>query len=315
MKKDGLTLKWVYTQSKHILFHLVVLTLMGTFLSALGVSFALASKRVLDVAAVGPSSEVVKPIVYLAVLIVLQLVLQIASSRINIVITGKLTMSIRKFVFEKLLFKSYTEVSQFHSGELINRINSDVRTITGGIVGIVPSAVALVTRIILSFWALFILDKTFALICLVVGAIVLPLSQIYRKKMKLLYKKCQESDGVVRSFMQECIQNLLVIKSFGNEKPIVKNSSKLQNINYFYNIKRNNISIIANILFYVAVTVGFYFALAWGAYKLSVGLISFGTLPAMLQLVGQIQVPFRNLSSVMPQYYSVIASAERLIEI
>ncbi len=35
----------------------------------------------------------------------------------------------------------------------------------------------------------------------------------------------------------------------------------------------------------------------------------------MLQLVNQIQAPFAQLSSIMPQYFAVIASAERLMEI
>ncbi|MCK9478040.1 MAG: ABC transporter ATP-binding protein/permease [Firmicutes bacterium] len=315
MKKDIITLKWVYLQTKRFLFHLIILSLLGIMLSVLGVTFALASKNVLDAATTKNVANIVKPVIYLAVLIGLQLVFQIALSKLNIIVSGKLTMSMRSNIFKELLYKSYSHASKFHSGELINRINSDVQVITSGIVGMLPNTISLFTRIIFSFWALIVLDKAFAFICLVIGIIVLPISQIYRKRMKSLYKICQESDGKVRSFMQECIQSLLVIKSFNNEQLMVSHSDILQNNNYLHNVKRNNISIIANILFYIAVTIGFYFALAWGAYKLSIGLISFGTLTAMLQLVGQIQVPFRGLSSVIPQYYSVIASAERVIEI
>ena len=35
----------------------------------------------------------------------------------------------------------------------------------------------------------------------------------------------------------------------------------------------------------------------------------------MLQLVSQVQVPLSNLSGIMPQWYNMIASAERLIEL
>lgn len=35
----------------------------------------------------------------------------------------------------------------------------------------------------------------------------------------------------------------------------------------------------------------------------------------MLQLFGQIQMPFRSLSSVFPQYFAMLASAERIIEL
>lgn len=43
--------------------------------------------------------------------------------------------------------------------------------------------------------------------------------------------------------------------------------------------------------------------------------ISFGTLTAILQLVGQVQTPFVGLSGPFPKVYGVIASAERLIEL
>ena len=45
------------------------------------------------------------------------------------------------------------------------------------------------------------------------------------------------------------------------------------------------------------------------------GRITYGTLTAVLQLIGQIQTPFANMSGIMPQFYSMLASAERLMEI
>ena len=88
-----------------------------------------------------------------------------------------------------------------------------------------------------------------------------------------------------------------------------------KNKQHQYKLKRNTISIVANIFVYVAFTFGYYFALGWGAYKLSLGMISVGTLTAMLQLVSQVQTPFKSLSNVIPHYYQAIASAERIIEL
>lgn len=43
--------------------------------------------------------------------------------------------------------------------------------------------------------------------------------------------------------------------------------------------------------------------------------MTFGTLTAFLQIIQQIRAPFRNVSGLIPQYYSMQASAERLMEI
>jgi len=315
VKSDFSALKWIYGESRRIIPAIILLSIFGILLSSLSVSFALVSKNVIDAAVGSLSNNVVTESIKLAILIAAQLVLQVLVSTLDIRIVGRFAMSMRKKLFGNLLMKDYTSVNNYHSGELINRLNSDISFVSGAVVEIIPNVLGFLVRIVLSFVALFSLDMTFALICLAIGPVVLMASYIYRRRMKGLQKKCQESDGKTRSFMQECLQNILVIKSFGNEKAVVNHSTELQNENYRYNIKRNNVSIAANILFYIAATIVFYFALAWGAYRILTGVITFGTLTAMLQLVGQIQIPFRSLSSIVPRYFSMIVSAERIMEI
>ena len=43
--------------------------------------------------------------------------------------------------------------------------------------------------------------------------------------------------------------------------------------------------------------------------------MSYGTLTAVMQLIGQIQGPFVNISGYLPRFYAMTASAERLMEI
>lgn len=73
-------------------------------------------------------------------------------------------------------------------------------------------------------------------------------------------------------------------------------------------------SAFCQMLCFLAMTVGYYAALAWSVYRLSLGLITFGTVTAVLGLVNQLQSPFRDIASIMPQYYMVLASASRLVE-
>lgn len=130
-----------------------------------------------------------------------------------------------------------------------------------------------------------------------------------------LHKEVQRTNGVVRSYMQECIENLIVIKSFANEHAVCGKLNQFQKDNYRIRIKRNAISNLANTLVYVLFTAGYYAALVWGAFQISFGVMTFGTLTAFLQIIQQIRAPFRNVSGLIPQYYSMQASAERLMEI
>ncbi len=308
-------IRWVYNSSKEHLLKIIVLTLIGMGISFIGVRLALVSRDVIDVATNNIGGNLIEKSAVLGLLIILQLLFQVLSSVLKVYTTGKLNLTFKRQLFSVMLYKDWENISAYHSGDLLNRMDNDITVVTSAVCGMIPTILSLITRIVLSFWALFVMDPQFAMIFLIAGPIIMLLSRIYGKKMKRLHKKCQESEGETRSFIQECLQNLLVIKSFGNEESMINNATNLQTNNNKLKIKRNNISIIVNILFFIGVTAGYYFALAWGAFKLSKDLITFGTLTAMLQLVGQVQVPFKNLSAIIPQYYSMLASAERIIEI
>lgn len=79
-------------------------------------------------------------------------------------------------------------------------------------------------------------------------------------------------------------------------------------------MRRRFFGITANAGVTFVFNLGYVFALAFGAYRLIHGL-DYGTVTAMLQLVNQIQSPFASLSGVMPKYFELLASAERLMEI
>ena len=319
MNKKRTALSWDLALAKKVKYSILALSLLGLLYSALGAFFALVSKDVVDSAVSAAAGEGLENLgrlcVFLAVLLVVQLAMQVAISELSVRMTGKLVIICKKKLFSSLIHKEAAQVLKYHTGELLNRLTSDVSVVSGTISTLVPDIVHYLTRVLASFVVLFMLDKEIALLSLVALPIVFFASRIYRKKIKSLHKRVQESDGKTRSFMQETLANLLVVKSFGNESRVTGDATGLQIDNYRLNLKKNHISILSNLMFFVAMTAGYYFAMAWGAYKIAVGLMSVGTLTAILQLVEQLQAPFRNLSSVMPQYYAMIASTERIMEL
>ena len=316
-KGKSLTVKWIFERIRTFIPLILILVLIVTVISYIGVQFSLVSKSLIDIATNQADGSLKASIIELIAYLIIQLVLQIVYVRIHIMVSGKLSMALRSELFYKLLSKDYGQVSKIHSGEILNRLVSDVSLLAEKTTEIIPNVVALVSTVLFSFIALYRLDNKFALCCLVFGPIVLIAAYIYKKKIKTLHLQCRESDGKVRSHLQETIQNFIVVKAFSKESLMRKNSLKLQLENYRLNVKRSTIGIISNILFFLAMTVGYYAALAWGVYRLSIGdtAFTFGTLTAILALVGQIQSPFREIASVLPQVYMVLASTERLIEL
>jgi len=115
--------------------------------------------------------------------------------------------------------------------------------------------------------------------------------------------------------MLEMLQNLLVVKSFSNENTVLDHSEALQRKSYRLRVKRTTVSVVSHIAMFLIFNAGYYMSLAYGAYKLLHGLLSFGDVTAILQLVNQIQSPFKNVSGLIPQFFAMLASAERIIEL
>lgn len=308
-------IQWIYGYCKK---HLWTVSLLAGFSALIAGSFillALVSSRILDIASGNSEGSFLFYTGMLAVIIAFQAVLNILSSNLKVRVSGKLEMQFKQAIFSSILKKSYLEVAKLHSGEIINRLTSDIDILVNGIVGIFPQMISLGTKLIVGLLVLFRIDFSFTFLILTIGMLMCVGSRIYSRKFRYLHKEVQETSGVVRSFLQECIENLIVIKSFSNESWIGEQLSAHQQKNYQKKIKRNTISNLANTTMYVMFTAGYYAALVWGAVQISRGILTFGTLTAFLQIIGQIRAPFRNVSGLIPQYYSMLASAERLMEL
>lgn len=307
--------KWVYQNGKKSLPTIVFLTLISVVMSLIQVRFATASKDVIDVATKTSDGVFSSAFTILVGLLLVRLALQIVVNYVNVHAMSQFEIALKRRIFKTLIGKEYLSVSSFHSGELLNRINSDVSVIVGGIITILPAAALFITSIIGAFFVLYKIDSTLAIIILCVGPVVAVGARIYSGKYKEMHKKCQEYDGKTKSFMLEILQNLLVVKSFGCESDVLDRSEELQQKSYKLRVKRVTISLIAQVGVFLIFNAGYYFALGYGAYKLSTGELTYGDVMAILALVNQIQMPFKSVSGLLPQAFAVSASVERILEL
>ena len=308
-------LKWILKNSKAVYVFIGLITIASVLLSLISLQFSMESKTIIDIATKASDESFVNSCLYIIVLLVLLLLVQIFINLMNVHASSRYEISMKNSIFKGLLKKEYLEILNYHSGELLNRINSDVSIIVGGVMTIVPRAALLITSVVGAFFYLYRIDRFLALIILAVGPFVLIGARIYSKKFKELHKKYQTADGNIKSFMLEILQNILVVKAFGNEDIMTKKGDSLQNISYKLRVTRAVVSIFAHIGMFLIFNAGFYFALCYCAYKLSQNIMTAGDLVAIIQLVNQIQSPFKNISGLVPQFFSVIASSERLMEL
>lgn len=315
MFKDKKTVKWLLDGSKGQLCYIFILIMSKCAMTLLSVVFALTSRSVID-AAVGHSiSELVYNAVKMLVIIAAQITIRLVGRSVEMRVTARLNMNFKTRMFSSMLEKDYSRISAYHSGDLMTRLNNDINIVSNGIISLVPSITGLLAGLVYALWTLIRLDRNFAFIFLFGGIMLLIVITLFRSVMKNMHKRVQETESRMRSFFQESLTGILMVKVFGIENVISDKASELQEENYKAQMKRKNLSIFSSTSLGMVFSMGSLYALVWSAYRLYTGEITFGTLTAILQLVSQIQSPFAGLSSVVPQYYSILASAERIIEL
>lgn len=309
------TLKWIYRRIKRFLPAIIATALISAVTAVSYVVLALLTKKVLDIATGDAAGNLAAAGAALFAVIALQVTAGACQSLLNAYTNGKLTMSLREYLFTAICKKKYEEISPYHSGDILNRITSDVDTVVSSSVTIIPNSVSIFTKIIAGLGAMVFMNPILALIILLLGVTVPAIGRFISKKYKYMHKECQRTEGRTRSFMQECFENIVVIKTFASEGPFIKRLQRYMDDNFKLKIKRTGISIAATISLYTFFTIGYYAVLLWGAGGLSKGTLTYGTLMAFLQLISQLRSPLQNVSGILPQYYSAIASAERLTEL
>ena len=317
MKKESnkKTLKWIYARTKRFLPAIAATSLISALIAVSFVFLALITKRVLDIATKDTSGSIAAAGIALFAVIAIQVALSACQSFLNAYASGKLTVSFRNYLFSLICRKKYSDISRYHSGDILNRLTSDVDIVVSSSVSIIPSAVSTVTKIIAGIGAMVFMNPIIAAAILVLGITVPAIGRFINKKYKYMHKECQRTEGKTRSFMQECFENIVVIKTFASEKPFTKRLNKFMDDNFRLKIKRTGISVLAALCLYTFFTAGYYAVLLWGAGGLAAGTVTYGTLTAFLQLISQLKAPLQNVSGILPQYYSALASAERLIEL
>ena len=135
------------------------------------------------------------------------------------------------------------------------------------------------------------------------------------RKMKKLQVKVQESEAAYRSFIQESLANVLIVKSFANEGYSARRLTDLRENRFFWVFKRAKLSLASSTVLSLGFQIGYITAFAYGALQISRKLITYGTMSVFLTLVNRVQSPIIGLAQQIPRIAAILASAGRVMEL
>lgn len=307
---------WLYNTWKGYKLQTIINIAIGILLVFTDLAFVWGTKLCIDIATHNNTKFSLKSaITLLIILLITQLLLSYASKWVKATLGAKSTCQMQKDNYRHLLQCDWSALKQYHSGDILNRLEKDIDSIVTFLTESIPSLLATVTRLIGAFLILYIMNKTLALIIIIICPLFLIISKLYVKKTRLITHDIRTSESKIQTTIQEGLQHITVLKTFGKTLWATEILNETQN-NLKKGIKNKTIySSISSLTMNFGFSAGYIITFTWGVLNLENGIITYGALIAFMQLIGQIQAPIRNLSRYIPIFINAFTASERIIEL
>lgn len=307
-------LRWLIQITAYQSSCIIILVLVNGVLGVCSIGYAMFLRGIIDSAAAQSPQGFLKYALYLVGIMVFQIALRAVKRYLNELGRSTVENRLKSRLFQTLMEKSYSQVTGIHSGEWMNRLTSDTVVVAEGVVEILPELTGMMMQIISAIAMLMMLEPGFVIVLIPGGLLLFVLTYALRKLLKKLHRETQEADGRLRIFLQEHLGSLMIVKAFAREKSVIREADDRMGEHQKARMRKNRFSNICNVGFGTVMHGTYVFAALYCGYEILIQKISYGTFVAVLQLIGQIQNPFSDLSGILPRVYSVLASAERLME-
>ncbi len=223
--------------------------------------------------------------------------------------------NLRMQLFSRLICVYHGSRGERHSGDITNRLEEDVRVVSECLSNSLPALLSATVQFIAAFCFLMALNNTLAWSVVGIMPLAIILSKIFFRKLRRLTRDIRDTDSLVQSHLQENLQHATLIQTLEQEGRASSGLDRLQSGLYDSVMRRTRFTIVSRTVISLAFAAGYATAFLWGVNGLLAGAVTFGTMTAFLQLVGQIQRPVLELSSYIPSAIHAAASADRLMEI
>ena len=241
-------LVWLWNAWKGNRFQAFLNATIGLLEVLVSLSAVWAIQNAIDIAAGAKSGSLYWAVGLMALLTLTNFGLNIASVWIRNILGVLARNRMQQRLLDRILKSEWKSKEKRHSGDVINRLQTDVGQVINFLTEVVPSTVSTTTLFLGSFFYLYMLDHALALIIVIMVPVVALLSRIYMKKMRELSKDVRQSDSKVQSVLTETIQNRMLIKIMESDSAMVDKLENTQSELRQNVVKRTWFSVVANFI-------------------------------------------------------------------
>lgn len=308
-------MRWIFGYSRKYKGAVILYIFLGMFGTLMGLGTGVVSKYIID-AVTGYDSTALVPAAFgYAVLMLFQVGVNAWSSQVTAKNRIMVNQEIRAEVFGKVLSADWESLSDYHSGDLLNRLNSDVNTVATSVLGWIPTFITGLFRFLATLGLIVYYDPIMAVLALASAPVTLAMSRVLLVRMRNHNKKMLEVSSDMMAFNEETFQNLQYIKAFGLMR---RYDSMYQDKQDYYRdvqLDYNKFTILTSSLMSIVGMGVTGVCFGWGVYRLWTGAITYGTMTLFLQQAGNLSAAFSSLVNTVPTAVGAATSAGRVMAV
>ena len=313
-------LKWFLSAARPYRMRLVLTMACHILIAGCAIGFVYVSKKLVDIAVAILSGTETSDTIFIWALAmvgvaVFRILLNALRSYLQTTTEIRLKNRLRKRIFNVLLHLQNDGGARHHSGDVLNRMQEDVRVVSSAFAVSLPNILGTSLQFLAAFIFLLILDMRLAVVIVVVVPLGMLIGKYITSRVRNLTLDIRKSDSRVQSHLQESLQHLSVLQSLEHTDVSSAALDGLQGNLYGNELRRARFSVISRGFMGLALQAGHVIAFIWGVTGISRGTITYGMMTAFLQLISQIQRPLVEMSSQLPALIHSTASIDRLIEL
>ena len=307
--------KWIFAYIRRYRAAVGIHILLGILGTALSLLSSVAMKTLIDVVTGFETGAIWSAAAWMAGLLLGSAAMQAAASRIAAIVDIRVQNGIQAEVYDCILRTDWVSLEQFRSGDLLNRLNTDVGAVAGGVTGLLPSFVSAAVQFLGSLIIILCYDPVMALIALIGAPLSVLCSRTLVRRMRGYNRRMKDISSEVMSFHEDSLRNLTSVKAFGIMDGFRDRMCAMQEKYRETYLDYNRFSVVAG---FVMSVVGLFVSagcFGWGAYRLWTHAISYGAMMMFLQLTTMLRSAFSALIGLVPSAISITTSAGRLMAI
>ncbi len=233
-------------------------------------------------------------------------------TRTDMLLTNRVTRRLYNIL---LAVPSADGQQPFHSGDMLNRLTLDVRTVSKFALSQLPTLIVLSVQIIASFIFLAYLNPWLALAPVIIMPVCLLAAKLYFRRQRSLTAEIRDGQSRMHVAIQEGLRHRLLLRTLECQDEMDRRLGGIVDNLNASNKEQSRLSARSSTIVRLGFVAGYLAAFGWSIFSLRAGIISFGTMTAFIQLVNRIQHPIAGLSTYIPAFISTSVALDRLKEI